>query len=194
MHMQKKILVLCGHPDADTFTGSIADHYQVGAEDAGHEVRRLNIGEMQFDPVLHKGYKAIQELEPDLKHAQECFRWAEHVVIAYPNWWCAMPAKLKGMFDRMWLPGFAFNFNKETKKIDKHLRGKTGRVIIVSGSHSPFKAWWLFGDYTNEIQYGIMEFAGIRTNVTAFGPAERVDDAQRDKWLKQVENLGKRGF
>lgn len=192
--MSKKIVVLLGHPDADTYSGHMADHYQAGAEDSGHEVRRLNIGDMNFDPVLHQGYKAIQELEPDLQYAQESIRWADHVVVVYPNWWCAMPAKLKGMFDRMWLPGFAFNFNKETKQIDKHLTGRTGRVIILSGSHSPFSAWWHFGDYTNEIQYGIMEFAGIRTNVSSFGPTEKVDDERRAKWLKEVENLGKKAY
>lgn len=192
--MSKKIVVLLGHPDAETYSGTMADHYQAGAEDSGHEVRRLNVGDMQFDPILHKGYKAIQELEPDLQYLQESIRWADHIVVVYPNWWCAMPAKLKGVFDRCWLPGFAFNFNKETKQIDKHLSGRTGRVIILSGSHSPFSAWWHFGDYTNEIQYGIMEFAGIRTNVTSFGPTEKVDDDRRNKWLKEVENLGKKAI
>ncbi len=191
--MSRKILILLGHPDHESYTGSVADHYQAGAEDVGHEVVRVNVGDLNFDPVLHKGYKEIQELESDLKELQDAFRWAEHIVIVYPNWWSAMPAVLKGVFDRMWLPGFAFNFNKETKKIDKHLRGKTGRIFITVGSHSPFKAWWLYGDYTNEIQHGILGFAGIRSAVTAFGPTERVDDAKREKWLKEAESLGKQG-
>src|SRR6056297_1318410 len=176
MRMQKKILVLLGHPDHETFSGSIADNYQVGAEDAGHEVRRINLGQINFDPILHKGYKEIQELEPDLHYIQESFQWADHIVIVYPNWWVTMPALIKGMFDRMWLPGFAFNFDKETKQIIRRLKGKTARVIVVSGTHSPFKSWWLFGDYTNEIQYGILEFAGIRTVVKTYGPCERVSD------------------
>jgi putative NADPH-quinone reductase len=170
----------------------MADHYQVGAEDAGHTVVRVNLGQLQFDPILHKGYKEIQHLEPDLVDLQEKFKAADHIVILYPNWWCTMPALLKGLFDRFWLPGFAFNFNKETKKIEKHLTGKTARVIILSGSHSPFQTWWQFGDYTNEIQYGILEFAGIRTFVEPFGPCEKVDDATREKWLKKVENFGKK--
>ncbi len=192
MQNPKNILVLCGHPDKDSFTGTVADHYQVGAEDAGHNVERANLGDLQFDPILHKGYKEIQHLEPDLIALQEKFRAADHIVIVYPNWWCSMPALLKGLFDRFWLPGFAFNFNKQTKKIEQHLKGKTARVIILSGSHSPFKTWWQFGDYTNEIQYGIMEFAGIRTEVSSFGPCEKVTDTVRGKWLKEVENLGKK--
>ena len=194
MQNPKNVLVVCGHPDKDSFSGTVADHYQAGAQDAGHSVERVNLGDLNFDPILHKGYKEIQHLEPDLIALQDKFRAADHIVIVYPNWWCTMPALLKGLFDRFWLPGFAFNFNKQTKKIEKHLAGKTGRVIILSGSHSPFMTWWQFGDYTNEIQYGILEFAGIRTQVSSFGPCEKVDEPVRVKWLKEVEILGKKAL
>ncbi|MCB9810875.1 MAG: NAD(P)H-dependent oxidoreductase [Candidatus Nomurabacteria bacterium] len=193
MKNPKNILVLCGHPDKESYSGQMTDNYQLAAEEAGHNVQRVNLGDLSFDPILHKGYKEIQELEPDLVDLQEKFLWAEHIVIVYPNWWCTMPALLKGLFDRFWLPGFAFNFNKETKQVEKHLKGRTGRVIILSGSHSPFKTWWQYGDYTNEIQYGIMEFAGIRTAVSAFGPCEKVDDKTRKKWEKEVVELGQKG-
>ena len=146
---------------------------------------------MNFDPILHKGYKEIQPLEPDLITLKEAILECDHFVIGYPNWWCTMPAIVKGLFDRFWLPGFAFNFNKQTKKIEQHLKGKTGRVFVISGSHSPFNTWWQFGDYTNEIQYGILEFAGIKTCVTTFGPCEKVDEKVRGKWLKEVDALGK---
>lgn len=191
--MSKKILILLGNPDKETYSGSIADAYQRGAEEAGHEVRRVNIGEMKFDPILHKGYKVIQELEPDLLSLQESWKWADHTVIVYPNWWNTMPAILKGLFDRMWIPGFAFNFDKQSHKLIQRLKGKTGRVIIVAGTNSPFKTWWQYGDYTNEIQHGILEFAGIKTKVSAFGPCERVSNTCREKWIKKVEGLGKKG-
>lgn len=193
--MSKKILVLLGHPDSDseTFSGLVADRYQASAEDAGHEVARVDLGQLHFDPILHKGYKEIQELEPDLIELQSTVRWADHIVIIYPNWWCTMPALLKGLFDRFWLPGFAFNFDKETRSVIKRLEGKTGRVIIISGTHSPFKTWWKFGDYTNEIQYGILEFAGINTRVSSYGPCDRVTEECKIDWLGDVETLGKKG-
>lgn len=188
----KKIVVICGNPDClGSFTSAILDHYQAAAEDAGHEVQRFNLGEMSFDPILHKGYKEIQPLEPDLLALQDAIRAADHLVFGYPNWWCTMPALLKGLFDRFWLPGFAFNFNKVTKKVEKHLVGKTARVYVLSGSHSPFKTWWKFGDYTNEIQYGILEFAGIKTQVSTFGPCDNASDSCRTKWISEVEMHGK---
>jgi NAD(P)H dehydrogenase (quinone) len=188
--MQKNILVLLGHTDKETYTGTIADRYESAAKNAGHNVVRVNIGELKFDPILHKGYKEIQQLEPDLLDLQDKFRAADHIVLIYPNWWNTMPAILKGLFDRFWIPGFAFNFDKQTKKLIKRLAGKTARVIVVAGTHSPFQTWWKFGDYTNEIQYGILEFAGLRTSVSAYGPCERVSADCREKWLKQIDKLG----
>lgn len=191
--MTKNILVILGHSDKDTFSGKIADAYEQAAREAGHTVERVNLGDLTFDPILHKGYKEIQTLEPDLVALQEKIKWADHVTIVYPNWWCTMPAILKGMFDRMWLPGFAFNFDKETKQLIQRLKGKTGRVIILAGTHSPFRTWWKFGDFTNEIQYGILEFAGIKTEVSAYGPCDRVDDVCRVKWIDEIAALGRKG-
>lgn len=191
--MAKKILVFLGHPDVTSYSGHLADTYEREAKAAGHEVERINISELKFDPILHLGYKQIQKLEPDLVMVQEKINWADHIVFIYPNWWVTMPAIMKGMFDRMWLPGFAFNFDKTTKKLIQRLKGKTARVIIVCGTHSPFKTWWQFGDYTNEIAHGILGFSGIRASVTPLGPSERVPQATLDSWATKIGDLGKRG-
>ncbi len=190
----KKILVFLGNPTKDSYSGRIADAYESSAKESSHEVVRINIEDLKFDPILHQGYKTIQELEPDLKMLQEKIQWADHVVFIYPNWWCSMPAAMKGMFDRMWLPGFAFNFDKQTKKLIQRLKGKTARVIIVAGTHSPFMTWWKFGDYTNEISHGILGFAGFKTRVSAFGPSEKVSPKILDSWVEQVKKLGQRAL
>jgi putative NADPH-quinone reductase len=187
----KKIVIICGHPNANSFTGALLDAYQAAAELNGHEITRFNLGELTYDPILHNGYHEVQPLEPDLEKIQLAISESDHLVIGYPNWWTSMPALLKGMFDRMWLPGYAFNFSKETGKVERHLAGKTARVIVVSGSNSPFKTWWNYGDYTNEIQYGILEFAGLKTQVSTYGPCERVDEVSRNKWVHDVEALGR---
>lgn len=188
--MSKKILVLLGNSDSQSFSSAVADQYEAGAKEAGHDVRRINIGDLRFDPVLRKGYKEIQALEPDLIMLQEAWTWADHICLVYPNWWCTMPAILKGMFDRMWLPGFAFNFDKVHKKLIQRLCGKTARVVVLAGTHSPFMTWLKFGDYTNEIQHAILGFAGIKTEVSTFGPADRVTDEVRRKWMTSIKKLG----
>ncbi len=194
MEPGRKIFVLVGNPYLEGFTGELADAYEKAARTAGHEVKRLNLGELRFDPILHKGYNEVQPLEPDLITVQENIRWADHVVILYPNWWVSMPALLKGMFDRMWLPGFAFHFDKETHDVVELLKGKTARVIVVDGAHSPFMTRLKYGDYTNEISRGILGFSGMSVHVTAMGPCEHPDPEKHDEWVAQVRELGSQGI
>src|SRR3989344_3040626 len=104
---RKKIFILLGHPDKSGLCGEFADEYEKAARGAGHTVERMNIGEMQFDPILHKGYRERQELEPDLERFQKLVTESDHFVILYPVWRVGMPAILKGLFDRAWLPGSA---------------------------------------------------------------------------------------
>ncbi|HYF10005.1 MAG TPA: NAD(P)H-dependent oxidoreductase [Candidatus Paceibacterota bacterium] len=186
----KKILVLLGHPDNETVCGYFADRYEAGAREAGHEVRRVNIGDLQFDPILHKGYKEIQALEPDLVKLQEDFRWAEHIAIVYPNWWSTMPALLKGLFDRMFLPGFAFKFMPRKMMWKRLLEGRTARVIITMNNW-PLLTWWMIGDYSNEIRRGILWFAGIwPVRVLSIGRIEHKKASVIGKWGARIYTLG----
>lgn len=192
----KKILVLLGHPDKETLNGSLADAYESAAKVAGHEVRRKNIGDLHFDPMLHKGYKVIQELEPDLKELQDDFRWAEHVVIIYPLWWSSMPALMKGLFDRIWLPAFAFRFikapdGKSTMGWNKLLKGKTCRVIVTL-KNFPIMERFMFGDYTAELVHAILRFAGFKVKLTEIGNAERMPDRAKAALVKKITSLARK--
>ena len=148
---------------------------------------------MQFDPVLHKGYKVIQELEPDLKLFQANMSWCQHFVLVYPNWWGGMPALLDGMWDRTFMPHFAFHMHKNKFGWDKMLAGRTARVIILTGN-PPFLDWLAFGDFSATIRRSLLEFAGIKTRVTAFGPSENISEAQKARWEKKTARLAKKGF
>lgn len=189
--IKKKVLILLGHGDKETTCGLFASAYEEGAQTSGHDVRRVNIGDLKFDPILHKGYKVIQELEPDLLSLQNDFRWAEHIVLFYPNWWGTMPAILKGLFDRFFLPGFAFRFWKSGYGWDKLLKGRTGRVFINMDAN-PWITRILFGDNSNEIRNSIFGFAGIKTRVTKIGPLKEVTPEKKENWKKMVFEMGKK--
>lgn len=188
---KKKVLVFLGQEDSETLSGFLADSYEQGAKDAGHEVKRINIGDLKFDPLLHKGYKEIQELEPDLIRVQEEMKWADHVALFYPNWWGTMPAILKGMFDRMFLPGFAFKFHKNSWGWDRLLKGRSARVFITM-NRNPFLMWILYGDNSNEIERNILKFAGFSVRLTEIGPVKNMSDKKRDALKKKTYELGKK--
>lgn len=190
---KKKIFILLGHPDKETKCGYFADSYEKGAKEGGYDIRRVNIGDLKFDPVLHKGYKVIQELEPDLTMVQDNIKWADHFVIFYPSWWSTMPALLKGMLDRMWLPGFAFNFNKNSLGWIKRLKGRSALVAVSSDSH-PIIARIIMGDSTNEIKRGVLKFAGFSpVNILKIGPLKNISQEKKERWGRKLFELGKRG-
>lgn len=193
----KKIFILLGHPDRSGVCGELADAYEQAAKEGRHEVQRLNIGEMQFDPILHQGYRAVQQLEPDLKKFQELVKWADHFVVVHPVWWVGMPAILKGLFDRAWLPGSAFRYiktkaGKNTIFWHRLFRGKTARVIVTSGT-APWLVRFLPGNVNAQLKWGILWFAGFSVRTTWFGPAENIPEAHKAKWLDKVRYLGKHG-
>jgi len=190
-----KVLVLLGHPNKETFNGALASAYEGAAKAAGHEVRRVNIGDLSFDPILHKGYKEIQELEPDLRQVQEDIRWADHVAIFHPLWWSSMPSLFKGLFDRIWLPAFAYRFiktpnGKRTMGWQKLLKGKTARVVVTLKNHAIVERF-MFGDYTAELVHAVLRFAGFKVALTEIGNIEALTDADRNKRLAQVAKLGR---
>ncbi len=151
------------------------------------------MGDMAFDPILHKGYKVIQALEPDLLQFQEDVKWCDHLVIVYPSWWSTMPALLKGLFDRAWLPGFAYKFLPSGLGWRRLLKGRTGRVFVTSDAH-PILARFLFGDNTNEIQDGILWFAGISTRMKKVGPMKNISAQRRAKWVSRFVNYGRKAY
>ncbi|MBI5644769.1 NAD(P)H-dependent oxidoreductase [Candidatus Kaiserbacteria bacterium] len=194
----KKILLLLGHPDKSGMCGLLADAYEAGAREAGHHVDRLNIGEMQFDPILHRGYRAAQELEPDLVRFQELIRAVDHFVVVYPVWWVGMPAILKGLFDRAWLPGSAFRYIRTKTGVrtifwHRMFRGKTARIIMTSGTH-PILVRFLPGNVNAQLKWGILWFAGFRVRTDWFGPAEDVHEPRKKRWIERVKYLGRRAI
>ncbi|RTL02406.1 MAG: flavodoxin family protein [Neisseriaceae bacterium] len=191
--MAKRIFILLGHPDRGPMPLSrrLADAYEAAARAAGHEVRRTNISDLSFDPILHEGYRTIQELEPSLKQVQEDMRWAEHFVLFYPNWWGGMPALLKGMWDRMFLPAFAFRMHKTKLGWDKLLAGRTARVVITCGN-PPVLDMLAFGDFTATIKRSLLQFAGYRVSTTLIGHSEKLSPQQTDAALARIQALARR--
>jgi putative NADPH-quinone reductase len=193
----RNIFLLLGHADKTGFSGLIADAYEAGAKKEGHNIVRMNIGEMQFDPILHKGYRAMQELEPDLKLFQKHVSESEHFVIVYPVWWVGMPALLKGLFDRAWLPGSAFRYMRMSsgaRSIFWHRLywGKTARIFMSSGT-APWLVRFLPGNVNAQLKWGILWFAGFSVRTRWFGPSENIPENRKARWIAEVYELGRRG-
>jgi putative NADPH-quinone reductase len=189
----KKILIIHGHPDAESFNSALAEAYKKGAISSGAEVKEIIIRELSFSPNLQFGYRKRTELEPDLLDAQEKIKWAEHLVWIYPVWWGSIPAIMKGFLDRVLLPGFAFKKRENSVWWDKLLTNKSARIISTLDQPAWYY-WIVYREPSNHAMKKLtLQFCGINpVKVTTIGPIRLSKEAYRNNWLKKVEQLGLR--
>jgi len=191
--MKKNILLILGHPSENSFCNALLDAYRTGAEKAGANCKTIYISRLNFNVSLADGYKngEAMQLEDDLIEAQQLMQWADHVVMAYPNWWGFMPAVAKGFIDRVLLPGFAFKHRSGNIFPDKLLKGKSIRLLVTMDTPK----WWFYLIYRasqyqilKDIVFGYVGFDPVR--FSTFGFIRKSTEERRRQWLAKVERLG----
>jgi len=191
--MGKRILIINGHPYKESLNFALAEAYKKGAAESGAEIKEINIADLQFNPNLQYGYRKRTELEPDLLESWKKIKWAEHLVFVFPIWWGGMPAMLKGFFDRLFLPGFAFQYRENSVWWDKLLTGKSAHIIATMDT-----PYWYFrlvygNPGINQFKRTILQFCGINpVKVTVFSPIKNIKQETLKKYLDNSEKLGKK--
>ena len=180
-----KILILNGHPEADSLTSELASSYEQAAR-RGAEVERIDLRELAFELVLQKEH-AGRALEPDLARAQDAIRRAQHVVWMFPTWWSGPPALMKGFCERVLTTGFAFQYRGRYQTPTRLLSGRSARMICSMDSPS---YWYRFVQrrplHSAFLQHtlGFCGFAPLAT--TLFHEVRFMDTAERSAALERA--------
>ncbi|MFS4471448.1 NAD(P)H-dependent oxidoreductase [Chryseobacterium sp. T20] len=189
----KKIAIINGHPNKDSFNFGVAETYRLGAIEAGAEVKEIVIKDLQFDPNLQFGYQKRMELEPDLLKAWEIIQWADHLVWVHPVWWGGFPALMKGFIDRLFLPGMAYKYRENSVWWDKLLKGKTAHIITTLDQPGWYYRLFFGRPSVNQLRKSILEYCGVKpVKVTYIGIIRNSKEEQRSQWLRKVKELGKK--
>jgi putative NADPH-quinone reductase len=188
----KKILIIQGHPDRESFCHAISRSYKLGALSSGAEVKEINVADLKFNPTLPYGYKKKMAMEDCLLKSQALITWAEHLVFVYPTWWGTMPALLKGFIDRVFLPEFAFKYRTDSVWWDKLLCGRSARLIVTMDSPAWYYRLVQGMPGHNAMKKVTLEFCGIKpVRISSFGSIKNSKIERRTKWLASAEKLGK---
>jgi NAD(P)H dehydrogenase (quinone) len=188
----KNILIINGHPDKESFNMGLSEAYKKGALQSGASVKEIIIRDLQFDPNLAFGYRVKKELEPDLLRSWEKIIWADHLVWVHPVWWGGLPAITKGFIDRLFLPGSAFKYRKNSVWWDKLLDGKTAHIITTLDQPSWYY-WFAYGKPSvKQLKKAVLEFCGIKpVRVTYIQPIRNSTVAFRNKWTGKIGNIAR---
>lgn len=189
----KKILVLDGHPAQRSLSRQFAVLYAESAKKAGHDVRIHHISEYDFDMDFEfSKYSDAKPLEQDLEQFIADLKWADHFVLCTPMWWGGLPAKLKGLIDRSFLPGSVFDTKVKKGQMPKPmLKDITGRVIITSDTPGWVMSLLYRNALINQLKGQILGFVGIKpTKVVWCSGAGGANTEKINQWSERIERLG----
>lgn len=189
----RRFLLIDGHPDADRLSAHLLDVFQK-ALPAGTPVDRIAIRDLDFDADLSRGYDDIPPLEPDLDRALNLIEGCDHLVLAFPLWWGAEPARLKGFWDRVLLPRRAYRYREKGPWWDRLLAGRAADLIVTMDTPPAYLRLAYFDPlgwrYRRQV-LGFVGFRPIRLNyfgVVRHGGAERSLPA----WRNRLERAARR--
>lgn len=190
--MPYNVLLIDGHPDEGRFASHLLDIYEA-ALPADCTITRVNVRKMEFTPHLRHGYLKRTDWEPDIAALAEKFDACDHAVFAFPMWWGAEPAELKGLIDRLFLPGFMYQFREGSALWDKYLEGRSADVIATMDT-PPFFLRLLYGNaiikrWKGQV-LGFVGFAPVR--FLACGPIKD-GGAEKSiaKWTRRIETMAR---
>ncbi|WP_115619723.1 NAD(P)H-dependent oxidoreductase [Chryseobacterium indoltheticum] len=189
----KKIALINGHPNHESFNFALAEAYKKGVENSGAEIKEIIIRDLDFNPNLQFGYQKRMDLEPDLLKAWEIIQCADHLVWVHPVWWGGLPAITKGFIDRLFLPGLAFKYRENSVWWDKFLKGKTAHIITTIDQPGWYYRIFYGRPSINQLKKSTLEFCGVKpVKVTYIGIIKNSKEEQRQKWIEKVYSLGQK--
>jgi putative NADPH-quinone reductase len=193
--MSRKILVIQGHPDAAAphFGHALATAYADAARAAGHAVREVVIGTLDFPLLRSKADWEHGSVPPALLPVQRDIAWAEHLVFFFPLWLGGMPALLKGFLEQVARPGFAIAAEREGLLAKKLLGGRSARLVVTMGMPALVYRFVFRAHSLKALERNILGFVGIGPiHETLIGLVETPDARVRERWLVKLAALGRR--
>jgi putative NADPH-quinone reductase len=190
-----KVVVIQGHPDAGErhFCHALAEAYRTGAEGAGHEVRVIDVGSMEF-PILRSPADYADGTPPAaIAAAQETVAWGDHLVFVYPLWLGTMPALLKAFLEQLLRPSFiGWKSSADSAWKRPRSRRRTARLIVTMGMPPLLYRLFYRAHGVRAMERSILGFIGVkgirRTLIGMAGSSE----AGRERWVRKVEEMGRK--
>jgi NAD(P)H dehydrogenase (quinone) len=186
-------LIVTAHPDTDSLTHRTAQRlYEVLESDTSSSgtVRLAHLAQEGFDPRFTPADRQtyLTRGAPDRAVAaeQQRFEGVDHVVLVFPVYWWSMPALLKGWIDRVFITGWAFEFDDDDRLVP--LLGRiTAHLLPISGtSPDAFARHGYLDSLTTQISHGVIDYCGMRRGATAF--VYDSESGSRDEAAAAVES------
>ncbi|XP_014782676.1 ribosyldihydronicotinamide dehydrogenase [quinone] [Octopus bimaculoides] len=158
--MLKRVLIVFAHEEPKSLNATLKNYAVKVFKDKGYEIKESDLYAQKFDPVIrrkdvidsssnkdHIQYShasanayAAKTLPPYIQEELNKVSWADFIYFQFPLYWYAMPAILKGWFEKVLISGFAYD-QRQGKLLDNGLlKGKRTMLSFTTGSSEPMFA------------------------------------------------------
>ena len=129
--MTKNILVLHASPRVEGNSHTLAEMFIAGAEAAGHQINRVNIGKANISPCTACEYCRRNDHiclhNDDMTNIYPALKGADCVALVSPLYFYGFPAQLKAVMDRLYAFGPDYDF----------IRGKECVLLMTAADTAP---------------------------------------------------------
>ena len=143
-----RVLVVYCHPVETSFAAALHQEVVRNLKAAGHEVDDCDLYAERFNPVMSReerlGYHDVPRNQEPLRGYVDRLQRAEAIVFCFPTWCFGLPAMLKGFFDRLLMPGVAFDISDPANV--KPMLTNIKRISAVVTYGRPRWMAWYMGD------------------------------------------------
>ena len=163
-------LIVTAHPDPGSLThATAAQLYKLLGEESA---RIVHLAQEGFDPRFTPNDRAVYTgggtAEPDVVAEQQRLDRVSNLVLVFPVYWWSLPAQLKGWIDRVFVAGWAFEYDDGGHVVP--LLGRlTMHLLPLSGTSSEsFARHGYTQSFSTSVEHGIIDFCGIQRGKTVF--------------------------
>ena len=186
-----RVLYIYCHPLPESFHAAIRAKALAALADAGHQVDLLDLYAEKFDPVLseegRRHYHDPSRNRTGLEDYIARLTSAEALIVQFPTWCFGPPAMLKGFFDRMIMPGVAFDIS-DPAHVKPMLRNIKSIAGIVTYGRPRYMALWMSDPPRKFVTRYVRWFTGgnARADYHALYHLNVATDTQRAGFIAKV--------
>jgi NAD(P)H dehydrogenase (quinone) len=187
-----RILYIYCHPLPESFHAAIRARALAALAAAGHQVDLLDLYAEEFDPVLsedgRRHYHDLSRNRVGLEDYIARLTSAEALILQFPTWCFGLPAMLKGFFDRMIMPGVAFDLS-DPAHVKPMLLNLKRIVGVVTYGRPRYMALWMSDPPRKIVKRYVRWFTGGKARVDYY-PLYHMNvatAAQREAFMAKIE-------
>lgn len=173
-----KLLIVIAHPNNTGHNRYFLENVCKTLEDKEISFEIIDLYKINYNPCLNLdnlytvGNIKINDIN---KEIQEKIRNYERLLFIYPTWWQNMPAIMKGFFDNVFTPNFAYKYLKNGLPLAL-LKNKRAAIFTSTGGPKIYTKFFLFNPSIKSLKKHILSFSGIKSKGFILYSAKNLED------------------